>query len=117
MDLTRAPQLSDLTEAPHVGAVRSNPWYAGWTMLSQSGLLKATDTQAINVNVALEVDGSDLLVKFDTQNNVKYSVERSTDNRKYAQFATVNGTGAAATVRELATAPGSTPKFYRVIAF
>jgi hypothetical protein len=117
MDLTRAPQLSDLTEAPHVGAVRSNPWYAGWTMLSQSGLLKATDTKAINVNVALEVDGSDLLVKFNTEDGVKYSVERSTDNRKYAQFATVDGTGAAATVRELATAPGSTPKFYRVIAF
>ena len=117
MDLTRAPQLSDLTEAPHVGAVRSNPWYAGWTMLSQSGLLKSTDTKAINVNVALEVDGSDLLVKFNTEDGVKYSVESSTDNRKYAQFATVNGTGATATVRELATAPDSTPKFYRVIAF
>ena len=118
MDLTRAPQLSDLTEAPHVGAVRSNPWYAGWTMLSQSGLLKSSDSKAINVdNLALEVSGSDLLVKFDTVDGVKYSVERSTDNRKYAQFATVTGTGSRATVTESATAPGSTPKFYRVIAF
>ena len=118
MDLTRAPQLSDLTEAPHVGAVRSNPWYAGWSMLSQSGLLRSSDSKAKNVdNLAIEVSGSDLLVKFDTEDGVKYSVERSTDNRKYAQFATVTGTGSRATVTELATAPGSTPKFYRVIAF
>jgi hypothetical protein len=87
-------------------------------MLSQSGLLRSSDSKATKVdNLALEVSGSDLLVKFDTEDGVKYSVERSTDNRKYAQFATVTGTGSRATVTELATAPGSTPKFYRVIAF
>jgi len=116
MDLDRAPQLSYLTEAPHVGAVRDNPWYAGWTMLSQSGILKSSDRSAIRADVSLSVSGTDTLVKFDTINLVKYSVERSTDNKVYSQVATVTGTGTQATFTD-SSAVTSVPTFYRVIAF
>jgi len=116
MDLDRAPQLAYLTDAPHVGAVRDNPWYAGWTMLSQSGILKSSDTSAIRADVSLSVSGTDTLVKFGTSNLVKYSVERSTDNKIYSQIATVTGNGSEATYTDASTA-SSVPTFYRVIAF
>ena len=116
MDLTRAPQLAYLTDAPHVGAVRDNPWYAGWTMLSQSGILKSSDKSAIPADVSLSVSGTDTLVKFGTKNLVKYSVERSTDNKVYSQVATVTGNGTQATFTDSSTAT-SVPTFYRVIAF
>jgi len=116
MDLDRAPQLSYLTEAPHVGAVRDNPWYAGWTMLSQSGILKSSDRTPIRSDVSLSVSGADIIVKFDTINGVKYSVERSTDNQTYSQVATVTGTGSQASFPDT-YAVTSVPTFYRVIAF
>jgi hypothetical protein len=115
MDLDRAPQLAYLTEATHVGAVRDNPWYAGWTMLSQSGILKSSDRNPIRSDASLSVSGSNILVKFDTQNLVKYSVERSTDNKTYSQVATVTGNGSQATYTNGAVS--SVPTFFRVIAF
>jgi hypothetical protein len=116
MDLTKAPQLSYLTDAPHVGAVRDNPWYAGWTMLSQSGILKSSDRTPIRSDVSLSVSGADIIVKFDTINGVKYSVERSTDNQTYSQVATVTGTGSQASYPDTYDV-SSVPTFYRVIAF
>jgi hypothetical protein len=115
MNLDRAPQLAYLTEATHVGAVRDNPWYAGWTMLSQSGILKSSDRNPIRSDASLSVSGSNILVKFDTQNLVKYSVERSTDNKVYSQVATVTGNGSQATYTNGAVS--SAPTFFRVIAF
>jgi len=115
MDLDRAPQLAYLTEATHVGAVRDNPWYAGWTMLSQSGILKSSDRNPIRSDASLSLSGSNVLVKFDTQNLVKYSVERSTDNKTYSQVATVTGNGSQATYTNGAVS--SVPTFFRVIAF
>jgi hypothetical protein len=85
-------------------------------MLSQSGILKTSDLTPIAPVVSVEASGADTLVKFGTLNGKKYSVEVSTDNQKFSQFATVEGTGSEASV-PTGSAVSSTAKFYRVIAF
>ena len=118
IDRTRAPQLADLTAAPHIGAVRDNAWYLTWTMLGLSGLLDSSD-ESIEPVVTVTKNGSIARVSFASLANKKYSVERSTDNKKFESIAIVPGnsdntvynyddSAAAGTVN-------STPKFYRVL--
>ena len=118
IDRTRAPQLADLTAAPHIGAVRDNAWYLTWTMLGLSGLMDSSDV-SIEPVVTVTKNGSNARVSFASLANKKYSVERSTDNKKFESIAIVPGnsdntvynyddSAAAGTVN-------STPKFYRVL--
>lgn len=114
---SRAPQLADLTVAPHIGAVRDNAWYATWTMLGQSGILASTE-ETIEPVVTVTKNGSNARISFLTETGVKYSVERSTDNKKFESIAIVDGNNSQYNYDDSAVAGtvNSTPKFYRVLA-
>ena len=114
---SRAPQLADLTVAPHIGAVRDNAWYATWTMLGKSGILASTE-ETIEPVVTVTKNGSNARVSFPSETGVKYSVERSTDNKKFESIAIVDGNNSQYNYDDSAAAGtiNSTPKFYRVLA-
>ena len=114
---SRAPQLADLTAAPHIGAVRDNAWYLTWTMLGKSGLLANTE-ECIEPVVSVSKNGSNARISFLSATGVKYSVERSTDNKKFESIAIVDGNNSQYNYDDSAVAGtiNSTPKFYRVLA-
>lgn len=114
---SRAPQLADLTAAPHIGAVRDNAWYATWTMLGQSGILASTE-ETIEPVVTVTKNGSNARVSFLSATGVKYSVERSTDNKKFESIAIVDGNNSQYNYDDSVVSGqvNSTPKFYRVLA-
>jgi hypothetical protein len=116
IDRTRAPQLADLTAAPQIGAVRDNAWYLTWTMLGESGLLDSSEV-SIEPVVTVTKNGSNARVSFASLTGKKYSVERSTDNKKFESIAIVEGNNAVKDYDDSATAGAvnSTPKFYRVL--
>jgi hypothetical protein len=116
IDRTRAPQLADLTVAPQIGAVRDNAWYVTWTMLGESGLLDDSDV-SIEPVVTVTKNGSNARVSFASLTGKKYSVERSTDNKKIESIAIVDGINAVKDYDDsvAAGAVNSTPKFYRVL--
>jgi hypothetical protein len=117
IDRTRAPQLADLTAAPQIGAVRDNAWYLTWTMLGQSGILDNSEV-SIEPVVTVTKNGSNARVSFASLTGKKYSVERSTDNKKFESIAIVEGNNAVKDYDDsvAAGAVNSTPKFYRVLA-
>jgi hypothetical protein len=116
IDRNRAPQLADLTVAPQIGAVRDNAWYLTWTMLGESGLLDSSEV-SIEPVVTVSKNGSNARVSFASLTGKKYSVERSTDNKKFESIAIVDGINAVKDYDDSATAGAvnSTPKFYRVL--
>jgi hypothetical protein len=117
IDRTRAPQLADLTAAPQIGAVRDNAWYLTWTMLGESGLLDG-DEVSIEPVVTVTKNGSNARVSFASLTGKKYSIERSTDNKKFESIAIVPGDNLVYNYDDSAAAGtvNSTPKFYRVLA-
>jgi hypothetical protein len=117
IDRSRAPQLADLTPATHIGAVRDNAWYLTWTMLGQSGLLASTE-ESIEPPVTVSANGANARVSFPSLTGVKYSVERSTDNKKFESIAIVDGNNGTYNYDDSAAAGqiNNTPKFYRVLA-
>jgi hypothetical protein len=114
---SRAPQLADLTPTTHIGAVRDNAWYLTWTMLGQSGLLASTEA-SIEPPVTVSANGANARVSFPSLTGVKYSVERSTDNKKFESIAIVDGNNGTFVYDDAVSAGriNSTPKFYRVLA-
>ena len=117
IDRSRAPQLADLTPTTQIGAVRDNAWYLTWTMLGQSGLLASTE-ESIEPPVTVSANGANARVSFPSLTGVKYSVERSTDNKKFESIAIVDGNNGTYNYDDSAAAGqiNSTPKFYRVLA-
>ena len=117
IDRSRAPQLADLTPTTHIGAVRNNAWYLSWTMLGQSGILASTEV-SIEPVVTVSVNGANARVSFASLTGVKYSVERSTDNKKFESIAIVDGNNSTYNYDDNSAtgAINSTPKFYRVLA-
>jgi len=116
IDRSRAPQLADLTAAPQIGAVRDNAWYLTWTMLGESGILGVRDA-SIEPVVSVSKNGSYARVSFASLTDKKYSVERSTDNKKFESIAIIPGNGGQYNYDDTvsAGAVNSTPKFYRVL--
>ena len=117
----RAPQLSRLTPAPHIGAVRDNAWYLKWTMLGKSGILKTGDDGEASIEplVTVVANGANARVTFPSLTGVKYSVERSTDNKVFESIAIVDGNGGTYAYDDSDVAKGvinGTPKFWRVLA-
>ena len=117
IDRSRAPQLADLTPTTHIGAVRDNAWYLTWTMLGKSGLL-ASSEQSIAPTLRVTANGANARVSWLTRSGVNYSVERSTDNRKFEHIAMVEGNGSTVDFDDLESSGqvNSTPKYYRVLA-
>jgi len=113
---TVAPQLGDLTECQFIGAVRDNAWYMGWTYASQIGAVTGT---AENPTISsLTVESSKFkLALTGTRNTVKYSIERSSDNKKYESIAILSATGTTAdfTDDEITVSATTPAYFYRVI--
>ena len=111
-----APQLGDLTDCKFIGAVRDNAWYMGWTYASQIGAVTGT---AENPTISsLTVESSKFkLALAGTRNTVKYSIERSSDNKKYESIAILEATGTTAdfTDNEITVSSTTPPYFYRVI--
>jgi hypothetical protein len=111
-----APQLGDLTDCRFIGAVRDNAWYMGWTFASQIGAVTGT---AENPTISsLTVESSKFkLALTGTRNTVKYSIERSSDNKKYESIAILTATGTTAdfTDSEITVSATTPAYFYRVI--
>jgi hypothetical protein len=76
------------------GAFRDLNWLAGWSLLSEWGLL--SDANTLIPAVRLTRTGGLLFVGFNTEAGVEYSIETSSDGKKYTPFKTVVGTGSAA---------------------
>lgn len=120
IDRNRAPQLSRLTPAPHIGAVRDNAWYLKWTMLGQSGIIKTGQGGDVSIEppVTVAANGANARVTFPSITGVKYSVERSTDNKVFESIAIVDGNGGTYAYDDSAAngVINGTPKFWRVLA-
>jgi hypothetical protein len=117
IDTSKAPQLDQLTTAPFIGAARDNAWWMGWTMVSESGIFKDSETAIAPTTVALTAVGSNPKLTFTAAANVKYSVERSTDGKLFRSIGVVstNATGPLEYTDTGATV-GSTAVTYRVLA-
>ena len=102
------------TNATFAGAVLDNAWMRGWTLSDKLGMWDGTQYVP---EVSVSLSGSNPKVTFGADANIRYVVERSTDNKTYTQVTTVPG-GAAGNVEVTDTSitVGSTPYFYRVIA-
>jgi hypothetical protein len=116
----RAPQLSRLTPAPQIGAVRDNAWYLKWTMLGESGIMKTGQGGDVSIEppVTVAANGANARVSFPSITGVKYSVERSTDNKVFESIAIVDGNGGTYAYDDSAATGviNGTPKFWRVMA-
>jgi len=117
----RAPQLSRLTPATHIGAVRDNAWYLKWTMLGKSGILKTGEDGEASIEplVTVVANGANARVTFPSLTGVNYSVERSTDNKLFESIAIVEGNGGTYAYDDSHATNGvinATPKFWRVLA-
>lgn len=115
-DSSVAPQLGDLTPCQFIGAVRDNAWYMGWTMVGDSGVLTGTLQKPV-INGVSVVGGKFVLSLSGLSNGVQYSVERSSDNKKYESIAIVTASGATSSFEDVEiTVSGAIPAyFYRVI--
>jgi len=102
------------TNATFAGAVLDNAWMRGWTLSDKLGVWAGTQYVP---EVSVSVSGSNPKVTFGADANIRYVVQRSTDNKTYTQVATVPG-GAAGPVdvTDTSVTVGSIPYFYRVIA-
>jgi hypothetical protein len=111
-----APQLGDLTDCKFIGAVRDNAWYMGWTYASQIGAVTGT-AENPTISSLTVVSSQFKLDLTGTKAGVKYSIERSTDNKKYESIAILPATGTTATFTDLEIAVSTTTPayFYRVI--
>ena len=111
-----APQLGDLTDCKFIGAVRDNAWYMGWTYASLIGAVTGTAENPTISSLTVESNKFKLGLT-GTKNTLQYSIERSSDNKKYESIAIVTATGTTANFTDdeitvSATTPGY---FYRVI--
>jgi hypothetical protein len=111
-----APQLGDLTDCKFIGAVRDNAWYMGWTYASQIGAVTGTAENPTISSLTVESNKFKLALA-GTRNTVKYSIERSSDNKKYESIAILEATGTTAdfTDNEITVSATTPAYFYRVI--
>jgi hypothetical protein len=115
-DSSVAPQLGDLTPCQFIGAVRDNAWYMGWTFVADSGVLTGTLQKPVIQKVSV-VNNKFVLTLSGLNNGVQYSVERSSDNKKYESIAILTASGATSSYEDVEiVVSGATPTyFYRVI--
>ena len=111
-----APQLGDLTDCQFIGAVRDNAWYMGWTYASQIGAVTGTAEKPIISSLKIESNQFKLGLT-GLRNTVQYSIERSSDNKKYESIAVLTATGTTADYPDTEiTVSSTTPVyFYRII--
>jgi len=112
-----APQLGDLTDCKFIGAVRDNAWYMGWTYASQIGAVTGTAEKPIISSLKIENNKFKLGLT-GLRNTVQYSIERSSDNKKFESIAilTAGGTTADYPDTEITVTSTTPPYFYRIIA-
>jgi hypothetical protein len=115
-DSSVAPQLGDLTPCQFIGAVRDNAWYMGWTFVADSGVLTGTLQKPVIQKVSV-VNNKFVLTLSGLNNGVQYSVERSSDNKKYESIAILTASGATSSYEdvEIAVSDATPAYFYRVI--
>jgi hypothetical protein len=107
------------TGANFAGAVRDNPWYVGWNYASQLSGYGAKIFGNVSVEVpvlTVTVDSSTQKprVTFGSVAGKKYVLERSTDNRTYAELITLEANGNSTSYTDPSSWSGS-PVFYRAI--
>ncbi len=105
---------SFFTPTAFIGAMRDNNWADGWTLCSALGVFTNTATN-INPVVTVGNNGSNPTVSFNALSGVWYSVEYTTDFKRYLPLQVVtNGSG---TVTVTNTLVGLTNfSGYRVLA-
>lgn len=100
------------------GAFRDNFWLKGWSLLDYLGVNTTNASASINPVVSLSsYDGTNVVVSFDSQAGVYYSIERSLDGKAYTPLTVIAGAGAGTTVyTNVNAAPISGALLYRVLA-
>jgi hypothetical protein len=106
--IDRGPFFADTTFR---GAMRDCNWLNGWSLLNKWGTMSEANNTTIP-NVTLDRSSGKLIAKFPTVSGVQYSVETSTDNKRYNPATTHTGTGSAAAIDLGAS---TTLKFVRVL--
>jgi hypothetical protein len=106
--IDRGPFFADTTFR---GAMRDCNWLNGWSLLNAWGTMSETNNTTIP-DVTLDRSSGKLIAKFPTVSGVQYSVETSTDNKRYNPATTHTGTGSAAAIDLGAS---TTLKFVRVL--
>ena len=105
-----------MTDCQFIGAVRDNAWYMGWTYASQIGAVTGTAEKPIISSLKIESNKFKLGLT-GLRNTVQYSIERSSDNKKYESIAILTATGTTADYPDTEiTVSSTTPVyFYRII--
>jgi len=102
------------TNATFAGAVLDNAWMRGWTISDKLGLWAGTKVEPV---VRISKSGTNPVITFGAVADIRYVVERSTDNKSYVPIATVpGGLAGDVDVTDTATTLNSSAVYYRVIA-
>lgn len=108
-----APVDGFFTPAPFRGAFSAqNNWLAGWTAAHAFGMTDVSGNPADSATT-LQVTSSDATVSFPTTSGVFYTVEKSTDLKKWSPMTTIAGDGTVKSVVD--SDPLVSTKFYRAI--
>lgn len=107
------------TGANFAGAVRDNAWYVGWNYASQlsgygANIFGNVSAEAPVLTVSVDSATQKPRVTFGSVSGKKYVLERSTDNRTYAELTTLEANGNSTSYTDPSTWTGA-PVFYRVI--
>jgi len=95
------------------GAFRDCNWLAGWSILSEWGLVSDVNNVAIPA-VRLTRSSGVLTVSFTPTSGVEYVIETSADGKKYTPFKTVTG-GSSDVSETLAAGTANSRLFVRVM--
>jgi hypothetical protein len=102
------------TETKLRGAFRDCNWLSGWSLISQWGLL--SDANCLIPAVRLSRGSGVLTVAFTPETDVEYSVETSTDGKKYTPYTTfIRTAGAGDASVDLGAGTANAVVFVRVM--
>jgi hypothetical protein len=103
-----------VTGAAFVGAVRDSSWFRGWNFASQSGCFANSAVAIVPTVTVAKTAGGNPKINFGAENNVKYSLEVSTDNKSFVPVTVLEGANLPYT--DASKTVGTTALYYRAIA-
>ncbi len=109
-----APADGFFTPAPFRGGFSpSHNWLLGWTAADEFGMLVDVADNEETPEATAEIAKIQMNTTFDTEADVYYTVEKSSDMKNWSPVATVKGDGNPMTVEDLDEFESG--KFYRVV--
>jgi hypothetical protein len=115
---TPAPLDGFFTPAAFIGGMCDNNMLAGWSVLAPKNLnILTAAANTARPEVSISVSAGEYVVSFDGVDGVRYSVERSTDNKKtYEPIGVVTASVGTDAFNDTVTAPAvGQAVFFRVV--